>query len=93
MHLVVTLVVKSLPASAGDARDPGSIPESQRSLGVGKGNPFQFLPGKSHGQRSLLGSSPWSHKESDTTEQTFSGVCVVASYIAAAILLCLWYFL
>ena len=26
-----------------------------------------FLTGKSHGQRSLAGSSPWSHKESDTT--------------------------
>ena len=26
------------------------------------------LPGKSHGQRSLVGYSPWSHKESDTTE-------------------------
>ena len=25
------------------------------------------LPGKSHGQRSLEGSSPWGHKESDTT--------------------------
>ena len=28
-----------------------------------------FLPGKSHGQRSLKGYSPWGHKESDTTEQ------------------------
>ena len=28
-----------------------------------------FLPRKSHGQRSLLGSSPWSCKESDTTGQ------------------------
>ena len=27
-----------------------------------------FLPGKSHGQRSLAGYSPWGHKESDTTE-------------------------
>ena len=27
-----------------------------------------FLPGKSHGQRSLLGDSPWGHKEWDTTE-------------------------
>ena len=26
-----------------------------------------FLPGESHGQRSLVGYSPWSHKESDTT--------------------------
>ena len=29
-----------------------------------------FLPGESHGQRSLAGYSPWGHKESDTTETT-----------------------
>ena len=28
-----------------------------------------FLPGKSHGPRSLAGYSPWGHKESDMTEQ------------------------
>ena len=28
-----------------------------------------FLPGESHGQRSLAGYSPWSRKGSDTTEQ------------------------
>ena len=27
-----------------------------------------LLPGKSHGQRSLVGYRPWGHKESDTTE-------------------------
>ena len=27
-----------------------------------------LLPGKSHGQRSLVGCSPWGHEESDTTE-------------------------
>ena len=27
-----------------------------------------LLPGKSHGQRSLVGYSPWGYKESDTTE-------------------------
>ena len=26
-----------------------------------------FLPGKFHGQRSLVGYSPWGHKELDTT--------------------------
>ena len=35
--------------------------------------PFQptpvFLPGESHGQKSLVGYSPWGHKESDTTER------------------------
>ena len=29
-----------------------------------------FLPGESHGQRSLAGYSPWGHKESDMTEAT-----------------------
>ena len=28
-----------------------------------------FLPGKSHGQRSLADYSPWGHKQSSTTEQ------------------------
>ena len=28
-----------------------------------------LLPGESHGQRSLIGYSPWGRKESDTTEQ------------------------
>ena len=28
-----------------------------------------LLPGKSHGQRSLIGYSPWGRKESDTTER------------------------
>ena len=28
-----------------------------------------FLPGKSHGQRGLVGYSPWGCKESDMTEQ------------------------
>ena len=37
----VALVVKSLPASAGDSRDAGSIPGSGRCPGGGNGNPFQ----------------------------------------------------
>ena len=28
-----------------------------------------FLPGESHGQRTLEGHSPWDNKETDTTEQ------------------------
>ena len=31
-----------------------------------------FLPGEFHGQRSLVGNSPWGRKESDTTEQLWS---------------------
>ena len=29
-----------------------------------------FLPGEPHGQKSLVGYSPWGHKELDTTEAT-----------------------
>ena len=35
-------VVKNPPSIAGDARDMGSIPASERSLGVGNGNPLQY---------------------------------------------------
>ena len=35
-------MVKNLPASAGDARDTGSIPGSGRSHGEGNGNPLQY---------------------------------------------------
>ena len=32
-----------------------------------------FLPGESHGQRSLAGSSPWGRKELDATEHEHEG--------------------
>ena len=56
---------KNLPASAGDA---GSIPAWLRKIPwrrKGQSIPV-FLPGKSHGQRSLLGSS-MGLQELDTT--------------------------
>ena len=61
-------MIKNPPASTGDIRDAGSIPGSGRSPGGGHGNPLVFLPGESHGQRSLVGYRPWGCKESDTTE-------------------------
>ena len=36
-----------------------------------------FLPGESHGQRSLAGYSPWCPKESDTTEWLSTLCCVI----------------
>ena len=47
----------------------GSIPGSGRSPGEGNGNTPVFLPGESHVQRSLVGYSPWGHKDLDTTER------------------------
>ena len=38
--------------------------------GEGNGNPLVFLPGKSQGQRSLVGCRLWGHTESDTNEAT-----------------------
>ena len=46
------------------------IPELERSPGEGNGNPLTpvFLPGESHGQRSLESNDPYGHKEVDMTE-------------------------
>ena len=56
-------MVKNPPAIAGDAGDTGSIPEGGRSPGKENGNPLQYsCLGKSHGQRSLMGYSPWNCK-------------------------------
>ena len=38
----MALVVKNLPANAGDVRDAGTIPESGRSPGEGNGNLLQY---------------------------------------------------
>ena len=38
----VVLVVKNLPANAGDTGDTGSIPGLGRSPGEGHGNPLQY---------------------------------------------------
>ena len=60
-------MVKNLPAQCRTPEfDPwiGKIPWRREWLPT----PV-FLPGESHGQRSLAGYSPWGHKESDMTEQ------------------------
>ena len=65
----VVLVVKTLPANAGVAKDTvsdlwmGKIPWRRKWQPV-----LVFLPGKSDGQRSLADHSQWGHKELDTTE-------------------------
>ena len=67
----VALVVKDLPANAGDIRNVGSIPGSVIFPGGGHGSPLQYpCLENPHGQRSLEGCSPQGHKESDTTEAT-----------------------
>jgi len=52
----VALVVKDPLANAGDIRDVGSIPGSERSTWRRAWQPTQvFLPGEFHGQMSLVG--------------------------------------
>ena len=67
----VVLVVKNLPASAGDIRDTGSIPGSGRSPGGGHCNPLQYSC-----LENPMDIGAWQAmvhrfaKESDTTEVT-----------------------
>ena len=50
----VALVVRNVPANAGDIRDAGSVPGSERSQ-----QPTRvFFPGESHGRKILVGYSP-----------------------------------
>ena len=62
-------MVKNLPANAGDARDAGLSPGLARSTGGENGNSPQYSCLENpHGQRGLVGISPWGCKESDMTE-------------------------
>ena len=63
----VTLAVNNLPAHVGDRRDrfdPWARKIPWRS--AWQPTPV-FLPGESHGQRSLAGYSPWGCKEPDVS--------------------------
>ena len=66
MSTLATLMVKNPPANAGDPDTwVTKIPWSR------KWQPTPvIMPGKAHGQRSLVGYSPWCRKDSDTTEHT-----------------------
>ena len=62
---------KNLPASVGDMRYSGSIPGFGKILLRRAWQPnLVFLPGESHGQRSLVGYDPWGCKELDMPEVT-----------------------
>ena len=62
--------------SACNAGDQGSVPESEDPLEKGMATHSNIHAWtESHGQKSLVGYSPWGCKESDTTEQlTLIGV-------------------
>ena len=75
-YSLVVQKVKNLPAMQetwvrflGWEEGHGSF-FSKGSPGEGHGNPFQYSCLENpHGQRSLVGYSPWGLKESDTTER------------------------
>ena len=63
------LVAQMVKKSACNAGDLGLIPGLGKSPGGGLGNPLQYSCLENpHGQRTLVGYSPWGRKESDTTE-------------------------
>ena len=64
------LVVKKLPANAGDIRDTGSVPGSGRSPGGGHGNPLQFSCLENPIDRGTWRAAVHRVAESDTTEAT-----------------------
>ena len=63
----MVLVVKNLPANAGDKRDRGSVSGTGRSSGGGRGNPLQYSCLENPRDRR---ATVHSVAESDTTEVT-----------------------
>ena len=64
---LVAQMVKTLPCSAADL---GWSLGWEGPPEKGMATILVFLPGESHGQRSLVGYSPWGRKESGMTEVT-----------------------
>ena len=60
------IVVKNLPANAGDIRDAGLIPGSGRSSGEGNGSPFQY----SCLENPMDGGAWWARVHGVTKSQT-----------------------
>ena len=76
------LLVKNLPANTGDIRDVGLIPGSGRFPWKRKWRPTPvFVPGESHGQRSLVGYNLWGCKESDMTDRLSTHVYEVMNIL------------
>ena len=72
--------------SVCNAGDPGSIPGLGRSPGGGLGNPLQYSCLENpHGQRNLVGCSPWVCKELDLTERLSTAHSLCRHWIRAAL--------
>ena len=69
LDLNPSLALTGFPEGLGcSAGGPGSVSGSGRCPGEGMTTHSSILSGESQAQRSLVGYSPWGHKESDTTE-------------------------
>ena len=74
------LVVKNLPANAGDIRDTGLIPGLGGSPGEGNGTPLQSCCLESPMDRGAWRATVHGvAKESDATEQLHNGKCAYYS--------------
>ena len=72
----MALVVKNPSADAGDIRDVGLIPGSERSPGGGPGNPLQYSCWEnSMGRGAWWATVHGGHIESDTTGATYHAHC------------------
>ena len=81
----VALVIKNPPANAEDVRQVFE-PWVRKIPWRRAWPPIPvFLPGESHGQRSLAGYSPWSCKVWDTTEATEHAVHTSVLFPATAL--------
>ena len=71
-------MVKNPPCSAGTIGAPVRSLDRENPLEKEVATHSSIMPEKSHGQRSLVGYSPWGHKESDMTEMTLA--CMHAQF-------------
>ena len=68
--------------SACNAGDLGLIPGLGRFPGGGHGNPLQYSCLENpHGERSLVGYSPWDHRDSHMTERLSLSKLNMMSYL------------
>ena len=66
----MVLVVKNLPASAGELRERGSIPGLGRSPGEGHGKPLQYFCLENRMDRGAWQATAHRVTELDTTDAT-----------------------
>ena len=76
----MALVVKNLPANAGDLGDAGSVPGLRRCPGEGHGNPFQYSCLKNPMERGAWQAMVHRVEESQTQLKGFSAHTHILQY-------------